>query len=140
METEKKPTGTLRWESDSGKEMSRPVNFIIDIRDYKGRAGFPWLVIAANPHLSVNALWWWLWSEGGKNKRGESWIKRRRWLFQDPEKAGAAGGQANADGKDGRAVKIMRENPTMSARGLVRLLKENGIRRGKDWVLKHKCD
>jgi len=135
-----KPTGTLRWESDSGKEMTREVNFIIDIRDYKGRAGFPWLVMAANPHLSVSALWWWLWSEGGKNQRGESWIKRRRWLFQDPKTANGPGGQPNADGKDGRAVKIMRENPTMSARGLVRLLKENGIRRGKDWVLKHKCD
>lgn len=34
----------------------------------------------------------------------------------------------------------MRENPHDAARGLVRLLKEHGTRRGKDWVLKHKCD
>lgn len=136
----RKPTGVLEFDSPSGKRQSREVNYVLDIRDYRGRAGYPWLVIAANPQLSVYALWLWLLSEGGKNERGESWIKRRRWLFQDPNVAKGTGGQANADGKDGRAVKIMRENPTMSARNLVRLLKENGIRRGKDWVLKHKCD
>ena len=140
METERKPTGVLEFDGLSGKRQSRRTNYVIDIRDYKGRAGYPWLVIAANPHLSVNVLWLWLLSEGGKNERGQSWIKRRRWLFQDPEKTGVAGVQANADGRDGRAVAIMRENPTMSARSLVRLLKEHGIRRGKDWVLKHKCD
>jgi hypothetical protein len=128
----RKPTGALEFDGLSGKRQSRPINYVIDIRDYKGRPGYPWLVIAANPHLSVYVLWLLLSSEGGRNERGESWIKRRRWLFQDPNKAAGAGGQANADGRDGRAVKIMRENPTMSARSLVRLLKENGIRRGKD--------
>lgn len=138
--SDRQPTGVLEFHGPSGKPQSRPVNFVIDIRDYKGRAGYPWLVIAANPHLSVYALWMWLLTEGGKNERGESWIKRRRWLFRDPEEVKGAGGIANADGRDGRAVNIMRENLTMSSRNLVRLLKEKGIRRGKDWVLKHKCD
>lgn len=136
----RKTTGVLEFEGASGKRLTRPISYVIDIRDYKGRPGYPWLVIAANPQLSVYALWVWLLSEGGKNERGESWIKRRRWLFRDTEEVNCAGGQANADGRDERAVKIMRENPTMSARSLVRLLRENGIRRGKDWVLKHKCD
>jgi hypothetical protein len=137
--SDRKPTGTFQFQGLGGKLESRPINFVIDIRDYKGRDGYPWLVIAANPHLSVYVLWLLLFFEGGKNERGESWIKRRRWLFRDPEEV-RVGRQANADGKDDRAVNIMRENPTMSARGLVRLLKQHGIHRGKDWVLKHKCD
>jgi len=132
--------GTLRWEGDSGKEQTREVNYVIDIRDYRGRPGFTWLVIAANPHLSVRALWWWLASEEGDYQRSQSWIYRRRWLFEDPMKANGIGRQPNVDGKDGRAIAIMRENPTMSARALSRLLKEHGIVRKKDWVLKHKCD
>lgn len=137
---ERTPTGVFEYVSLSGKRETRPINYVIDIRDYEGRAGYPWLVMAANHHLSVYALWLWLLSAGGKNRRGESWVKRRRWLFRDPDAVGGPGGRPNLDGKDERAVEIMRENPTMSARSLVRLLKDHGIRRGKDWVLKHKCD
>ena len=97
-------------------------------------------MIAANPHLSVRVLSLWLLSEGESYERSESWIYRKRWLFRDPEKANRPGVQPNADGKDQRALKIMRENRTMSARGLSRLLKEHGIARNKDWVWKHRCD
>jgi len=140
METERKPTGTLRWGGEYGPEQTRPINYVIDVRDFKGRPGFPWLLIAANPHLSVNVLWMWLRSEDKKYERSQSWIYRRRWLFEDPEKANGVGRQPNVDGKDGRAIAIMRENPTLSARAMSRLLKEHGIVRNKDWVLKHKCD
>lgn len=130
----------ISWKDWDEKEHSREVNYVIDIRDYKGRPGFPWLVIAANPHLSVNVLWRWLTSEGKNYERSESWINRRRWLFQDPEKATSTGRQPNADGRDGRAIAIMQENPTLSARAMSRLLKEHGIRRDKNWVLRHRCD
>jgi hypothetical protein len=133
-------TGTIRFEDWNGKEQTREVNYVIDIRDYRGRAGFPWLIVAANPHLSVRTLWHWLLLEGGHNPRSEGWIYKRRWMFQDPEKANKPGGQANVDGKDERAIQIMRENPILSARGLSLLLKKYGISRNKDWVWKHRCD
>jgi hypothetical protein len=137
---DRKPTGTLHWGGQYGPEQTRPINYVIDIRDFKGRAGFPWLVIAANPHLSLHVLRMWLKSEGDDYERSESWIYRRRWLFEDPKKANGIGRQPNVDGKDEYAIKIVRENPTMSARALSRLLKEHGIVRKKDWVLKHRCD
>lgn len=136
----RKPTGTLEFDSLSGKRQSREVNYVLDIRDFKGRPGFPWLLIAANPRLSVRVLSLWLTSEGESYKRSESWIYRHRWLFRDPERAYGPGVQANADGKDQRAIGIMRDNPTLSARGLSRLLKEHGIDRNKDWVWKHRCE
>jgi hypothetical protein len=37
---ERKPTGTIEFDGLSGKRQSRPTNFIIDIRDYKGRPGY----------------------------------------------------------------------------------------------------
>lgn len=132
--------GTLSFPGRNGNEQSCAVNYVLDIRDFKGRAGFPWLLIAANLHLPVRILSLWLRSEGGDNGRSESWIYRHRWLFRDPKKANGPGVQPNADGKDQRAIEIMRENPTMSARALSRLLKEHGIARNKDWVWKHRCD
>jgi hypothetical protein len=140
MEMERKPTGTLRWGGQYGPEQTRPINYVLDIRDFKDRPGFPWLVIAANKHLSVDVLRMWLESEGANYQRSRSWIARKRWLFEDPNNVNRPGDKPNADGKDGRAISIIRENRTMSARALARLLSEHGIRRGKDWVLKHRCD
>jgi hypothetical protein len=132
--------GTMDFPSGSGSTRTYAVNYVLDIRDFKGRAGFPWLLIAANPHLPVRVLALWLRSEGANNERSESWIYRHRWLFRDPEKSNGPGVQPNADGKDGRAIQIMRQNSTLSARKLSRLLKEHGINRNKDWVWKHRCD
>jgi hypothetical protein len=141
METaERKPTGRINWEDWNGKKQTRPVNYVVDIRDFKGTPGFPWLVIAANKHLSVDVLRMWLESEDLDYQRSRSWIARKRWLFEAPNNVNKPGEKPNADGKDGRAISIIRENRTMSARALARLLSERGIRRGKDWVLKHKCD
>ena len=53
---------------------------------------------------------------------------------------GGVGLQPDVDGKDRRAIEIMRENSTLSARKLSLLLKEHGIPRNKDWVWKHRCD
>jgi hypothetical protein len=44
------------------------------------------------------------------------------------------GNVANKDGKDEVAVALIKANPKLSIRKMVELLKENGIKRGKDWV------
>ncbi|RZU42709.1 hypothetical protein [Edaphobacter modestus] len=132
--------GTLRWTDGHGKEVSRQTNLTINIEDFKGTPGYPWLVIAANRHLSVDVLEMWLRVEGENYERSRSWIARRRWMFEDPNNVNKPGSKPNADGKDARAIAIMRENPKMSVRALARLLSKSGIRRGKDWVLRHRCD
>jgi hypothetical protein len=132
--------GTLRWTDLRGKEQTRETNRTININDFKGLPGYPLLVLAANRHLSGGVLEALLELAGGKNLRSRSWIYRRRWLFLDPETAQGSGPQPNADGRDPRAVAIMRENPTLSLRDLSRLLAQHGIKRGKDWVRQHRCD
>lgn len=44
------------------------------------------------------------------------------------------GNVANKDGKDEVAITVIKANPKMSVRKTVELLKESGIKRGKDWV------
>ena len=44
------------------------------------------------------------------------------------------GNVANKDGKDELAIALIKANPKLSIRKTVDLLKENGIKRGKDWV------
>jgi hypothetical protein len=44
------------------------------------------------------------------------------------------GFQANQDGKDDAAARIIRHNSILSVRELVELLAEAGIKRGKTWV------
>jgi hypothetical protein len=44
------------------------------------------------------------------------------------------GNVANKDGKDGVAIALIKANPKLSVRKAVELLKDSGIKRGKDWV------
>lgn len=44
------------------------------------------------------------------------------------------GNVANKDGNDEVAIALIKANPQLSVRKTVELLKENGIKRGKDWV------
>jgi hypothetical protein len=61
-------------------------------------------------------------------------------IVGDPALAGATlmprrrGNAANKDGKDEVAIALIKANPKLSVRKAVELLKENGIKRGKDWV------
>ena len=118
-----------------GREQVRTVNLTIDIRDFKDKAGFAWLVMAANPHLSVRDTQEVLASVGEQHTRPVGWISRRRWLFHGTGKAGA---RSNADGLDDKAHKIMEKNPHLSNRQTVHLLWENGIRRSREWVRKNR--
>jgi hypothetical protein len=118
-----------------GREQVRTVNLTIDIRDFKDKAGFAWLVMAANPHLSVRDIQEVLANVGEQHERPVGWISRRRWLFHG---TGNAGAKRNADGLDEMARRIMEENPRMSNRQMAALLREEGIRRSPEWVRKHR--
>jgi hypothetical protein len=96
----------------------------------------PWLIMAANLHLSINELLEVTAAYGYERTR--SWVSRRRWIFFDPEYVRQAGGVRNADGQEARAFRIMDQYPDASARELARILRKNGIKRGKDWVLKNR--
>jgi hypothetical protein len=95
------------------------------------------LVLAANQHLSRFELWMWLKQHGVE--RSDSWIARRRWLFQKPTESNAPGIKPDADGKGKSALDIMHTNPTLSLRDLVRLLAKHGITRSREWVRRNRC-
>jgi len=47
---------------------------------------------------------------------------------------------ANKDGKDEVAIALIKANPKLSVRKMVELLKERGIKRGKDWIQGRRFD
>lgn len=131
---------TMTYEDWNGKELSREINLTLDIRDFEDRPGYVWLFLAANCHLSYTDMARFLAARKLEDmERSRSWFQRRRWLFEDPKKATLGGRKPNSDSKDERAFEIMRENTTVSARKLSRMLRDYGIYRGKDWVLKNRC-
>ncbi len=130
-------TQTLTWTDGYGKTKCVPVNFTLDAMNFKGMAGFGLLVLAANPHLTIPQLARLLELNGCQ--RSCAWIQRRRWLFQPPDAERIGGRNTNmTDGKDAAALTIMRENPRLSLRDLVRLLAGHGIERGREWVRCHR--
>jgi hypothetical protein len=140
--TNRDPTTTVRWIDRRGKEQVRTIRHVIDVRDFLGTPGYPLLFVAANTHLSVADIWDYLCelaAEWPSVERTDNWIQKRRWLFQKPA-ANPLGRRPNRDGKDERALKIMRANPGLSVRNLSVLLKENGISREREWVRKHRCE
>ena len=131
----KRDKTTITWTDGRGREIRREVNLTLDVRDFKGRAGMPWLIMAANSHLSLNDLLEVMRAYGYERTR--SWVSRRRWIFLPADHVHNTA-RVNADGQDARAFRIMSENPRASARELARILERRGIRRGKDWVIKHR--
>jgi hypothetical protein len=127
----------MKWIDGRGNEVSRDVNEAIDIRQFEDVPGYALLVIAANPHLSRFEIWAWLQRHGVE--RPDSWIKKRRWLFQMPDCRNAPGVKPDADGLGKRALDIMRANPTLSSRALAKLLAKQGIKRSREWVRKSRC-
>lgn len=109
----------------------RTVNRTIDIADFTDRAGFAWLLMAANPHLSVREIQDVLSHIGEQHERPAGWISRRRWMFHGKGKTGA---KRNADGKDEQARKILADNPHVSCAKASYLLRKQGIRRSAEWV------
>ena len=124
-------------EPDRYGRTTRTVNLTIDIRDFKDRAGFAWLLMAANPHLSVRDTQDVLAQVGEQHERPIGWISRRRWLFHGK---GNKGTQRNADENDERAREIMDANPHVSNRQLVCVLKTHGIIRSREYVRQHRVE
>jgi len=135
-ETARKTTGKLTWDDATNRHHTRPINYTLDIRDFQGRAAFALLAIAANHHLGTSDLERLLNALGVERSR--SYIQRRRWMV-DPT-ADNPGAKPDVDGQDERAQQIIREHPRKSARALVRLLAEHGIKRGKTWVWQNRCE
>jgi len=126
---------TLEWTDGRGKQMSKPVNLSIpDIHAFRGLSGHAWMIIAANPHLSVSELLRLLKTEGVGRSR--SWVQRRIWMLRQ----GDAVATRPIGAEDARAVRLMRENVTLSLRQLRFLLAERGIKRSVDWIRRHRCD
>lgn len=115
-----------------GRKRVRTVNRMIDIADFKDRAGFPWLLLAANPHLTVRDIQAVLSNINERLERPAGWISRHRWMFHGKGKTGS---KPNADGQDERARQLMAEHPHLSSRQSVYMLREHGILRDKTWVL-----
>lgn len=114
-----------------GRPAERPVSSAINTDDFVDTPGHALLILAANRHLSISDLWRLLGSYG--IERTPSWIRRRRWLFLQPGEGGQ-GPKTNADGRDQEARSIIDENVRASLRDLVRLLKDKGIIRSREWV------
>jgi hypothetical protein len=134
---------TMSWTNWRGKLETREINHVIDIRDFRGTPGYPMLVVAANTRLSATDIDTFLFVEARELplvERTLSWIKRRRWLFQQPGTNNYKDPPSDPDGKHARACEIMAENRTMSVRGLSRLLKERGIKRSPEWCRRHRGD
>jgi len=135
---ERKPTSTIYWKDRRGKQQSRAINHLIDIRDYQRCAVYPWLLMAANQHLSTTDIWSFMMlvaKDHPSIERPLSWLQKRRWMTQPPDSLSVFS-YPNRDGQDERAKRIIAENPDLSLRNLVVLLRERGMDRGKDWVRK----
>jgi hypothetical protein len=128
----------VKWLEHDSINLGKKVRYRLDINagEFKGRAGMPWLIMAANIHLSINELLEVMDAYGYERTR--SWVSRRRWIFFDDNYVRNAGGVRNADGQEARAYRIMDAHPHVSARELARILRQNGIKRGKDWVLRNR--
>jgi hypothetical protein len=136
-----KTTSTISWTNYRGKEITREINLVRDIRDFRGTPGYSMLVVAFNTQLSVSDIKLFLDIEARDFplvKRSRSWIQRRRWLFQPPGTANYKNPPSDPDGKHAKACAIMAANPTLSIRGLSRLLKEHGIKRSPEWCRHHR--
>lgn len=118
-----------------GRKRVRTVNRIIDIADFRDKPGFAYLLMAANPNLTVRDIQAVLSNVGEQHERPAGWISRRRWLFHG---TGESGRKPNADGLDEKARQIMAEHPKLSSRQTVYLLRKHRIRRDKNWVLKNR--
>ncbi len=129
---------TMAWTNGYGKEVRREVNQQINLEDYVGTPGYAMLVVAANRDLAIADIERFF---GLRDvERSRSWIQRRRWLFDKEDAIHPNGPKPNQDGRDDRAVAIMREFPCVSVRHLVVLLKERGITRSREWVRQRRCD
>jgi hypothetical protein len=136
-----KTTSTMRWTNRHGKEITREVNLVGNLQDFRGTPGYALLVVAFNTHLSISDIERFLDNEAREFPRclrSTSWIMRRRWLFQQPGTDNYKDPQADRDGKHAEAIAFIAANRELSVRHLAHLLKQRGIRRSREWCRRNK--
>lgn len=128
----------LTWTDGHGRKRQREIDPVIDIRDFRGCPGFAQLVVLVGSRsgLSVADMLRWLDAEG--IERSESWVRRRRWLSQQPGTSNSLG-RSNIDGHEQRAIELMSLHPALSVRRLAYVLRQHGIRRSPEWVRMNRC-
>ena len=137
--SESRPTqAVLTYPGTHCKPTERVVNLTLHLDDFRETPGFAWLVLAANAgNLTMPEVSMYLGLIGPQHGRSASWLQRHRKLFQRPGTSNV-NNRVNADGKDEQAIAIMRRHPNDSARYLVKLLRERGIHRTREWVQFHR--
>ncbi len=141
--SERPDTTVMTFTDGYGRKVERTIKHTLDTRDYLGTPGYPWLLLAANQDLSVSDLVRFLDMEAEKTPgvaRTPTWVHVRRRLFRPSAIKAGQRPLHDPDRRHVQAIRIMANNPTLSARALVKLLQEHGIKRGKDWVWQHRCD
>ena len=133
-------TVTMTYVGGRCRIVERSVNMAVDARTLIGTAGYPWAILAANPHLSTAEIELHLADAFEGAYRPPSWLQRKRWMFRPAGTKTSRGPRADIDGKAEQAVAILRLHPGVSIRALVELLAADGIKRGRDWVMRHRCD
>jgi hypothetical protein len=133
------PRPAPEWVEYDCTGLGRKVKYRLDtnVANFQGLAGIAWVIMAANPHLSLDELL----SVMDRHRcyRTRGWVYRRRWVFlPDAHEHKTGGRRRDEDGQYARAREIMDEHTHVSARELSRILKEYGIKRGKDWVIRHR--
>jgi hypothetical protein len=130
---------TLTLEPDRyGREQVRTVNLTIDIREYKDKAIFPYLLMAANPALSMRDIQEVLLGVDERLKRPLGWLSRRRWLIHGKGSKGKPGGQINPQ-QATAAQKIMDDNPTASTRRLAFMFRAAGLPFSREYARKYRA-
>ena len=124
------------------REVQREVRQTLDIRKCLGSPGYPLLVIAANPHLSLFDIAMYLYRKSQETpgiERPKTWIHKRRWLFR-PANETSNSPTYDPDRRHADAVRIMAQHPELSLHAMQKLLREHRIVRSKEWIRQHRCD
>jgi hypothetical protein len=91
---------------------------IPDILAFRGTPGFAYLLLAANPEMSVSVLHTVLDAVGDHQEHSETWLYKRRQLFRPP---GLAQG-------DARVIAFMRDNMHQPVKRSQAELRRRGIK------------
>ncbi len=98
-------TETMTLTDGRGNTVHREVKLTLDVRDYEGTAGFPWVLVAANRHLSQEDITLYLERKAVQTPgvaRTRSWVQRRAWMFRPRDSAERRGGPDTEQGRTTR--------------------------------------
>ena len=123
----------LSWVDGRGKKRQLAIDPVIDIRTFRGCPGYAQLIVLVGSYIGLSVADMLRWLESEDIYRSATWVRRRRWLSQQPDTINSTG-RSNVDRQEARAIEIMRANTTLSVRRLAYVLGERGIKRSAEWV------